>query len=387
MGVPYPKTFTKGQTSPPIAANDNRPGRVYLPANDNRRIGRSMLPQIARGLRKMPIRAWQIEAALSLVEQLASRPGFGDAPTPWEPGPEGLDLTGWDTLENFGRPEHFNVPGTAGNGWTWPNVTQATHYSYPGALVGYTGTPGFYDYGYVTEFQTAADPNASEFSTWAHYDFDGPATSGELENVAGWDYWRVGSAKTYGRQAGNLKPVPQVAPLWWYPPRPATEPAPMSQVRLYSKWQVDPLGNPLRGPAPVSRTRTAPLPKRPDKHTKERKFALTVSGIGRLILGSVTEGFDTVSAIFDALPLALRQKLWAQNGGYLSPIDKALAIYRYFDQVDMAKAVQNLTYEQLEDYVYGRIGQITAKANRRRGMPGGAELGPALEGIRVTIRG
>ena len=195
MGVPYPKTFTKGQ--PLQSANDNRPGRVYLPANDNVRRGRSMIPQIARAARRMPFKDWRIQAALELAAQLAD---FGAIdPEAWVPGrDEGLDTTGWDVLENFGRPEHFNVPGVAGNGYAWPNVTQATHYSYPGALVGYTGTPGYYDPGYVTEFQTAADPNATEFSTWAHYDFDGPATAGELENVAGYYYWRVGTAKTYG---------------------------------------------------------------------------------------------------------------------------------------------------------------------------------------------
>ena len=134
-------------------------------------------------------------------------------------------------------------------------------------------------------------------------------------------------------------------------------------------------------------TRLNPLPRPPGPRTKERKFALTVSGVGRLILGHVTEGIDTIQAIYDALPLKLRQRLWRMNGNYMSPLDKALAIYRYINDIDPQKAVENLVYEQIEDYVYGRLGRITAEANKRRGFPGGLELGPALEGVRFTIRG
>ena len=103
-------------------------------------------------------------------------------------------------------------------------------------------------------------------------------------------------------------------------------------------------------------------------------------GAASVALNIVTESMDAAVAIYNALPWWLRRQLWKEHGGYMSPWDKAMAVYENFAQLNLADALRNLAMEQLEDKAYGKLGRVAADANRRRGSPGGLNLGPALEG-------
>ena len=375
MGVPYPKTFPAGQPYP-APANDNRPGRVYLPANDNRRRGRSGVPDIRRAARRMPFRDWRLELALKGLDMLIGEPG-GEAS--WLPGrPEGVDFSGWEVLHDFGREPHYNT-GTSDYVRAWPNITYGTHFNYPFALAGHPAPNGYTFY--VTEFFQNPGYNLADdiISEWHLHG---------VENY-GVDYHRLSSARTWTRTTAEPGTYPEWLPETQPVPgvRVAPKPQPMARVREISKYAYDPMGNPLRGPVPAARPlpRLRPLPRPPSKHTKERKFAITISGIGRLIVNGATETMDAVQSLYDALPASLRARLFREHGGYMSPLDKAEAVYRYINEIDGQKAVQNLIYNEIEDRIIGRLGRTVAAANRRRGSPGGLQLGPALEGVRYKV--
>lgn len=382
MGVPYPKTFPKWEPFQP--ANDNRPGNVWLPANDNKLKGSSMIPNTRRALREMTFADARLNFAVRVISLTWDYlegdydPNADIGQVGW---PGGVPTEGFDLYADFGRVPHFGVAGVAGNGYAWPNVTLGTTFNYPFALAGYTGTPGVYDSSYVSEFQNASsslDPN-DYFSVW-HYH--------ALEDVSGWAYWRVSSSQTWVREAGGTNPIPSYIPA--HDPFPAPIPTPVAKpmwrVRHDSKLFRDVFGNQVRGPEPLPRTHPNPeFPKPPGKHVKERKMALSITGVGSAIINLATESMDFVQAVYDALPEWLRKQLWKEHGGYMSPLDKAEALYKYANQIDLQKMLTNLLKESAEDRFYGQIGRLTAKANALRDSPGGLQLGPALEGVRFTV--
>lgn len=133
--------------------------------------------------------------------------------------------------------------------------------------------------------------------------------------------------------------------------------------------------------APGTRPTPVPgnLPAPPPKGTKERKLVLAVGGKLARIIGEVSEVGDYIESFYNALPQALRTKLWLANGRRkLGAWAQAVAVYENFDQVNDWQLISNLIANEIEDRAYGKLGQITAKANRRRGAAGGLTLGPAL---------
>lgn len=83
------------------------------------------------------------------------------------------------------------------------------------------------------------------------------------------------------------------------------------------------------------------------------------SPLGRVI-GAITETADIISAIYGAIPSKYRRKGVTIQG-------KADAIWKHFDEIDWWKAFQNLTENQIEDFVFGRIGRIGKRASRKLG--------------------
>jgi len=53
-------------------------------------------------------------------------------------------------------------------------------------------------------------------------------------------------------------------------------------------------------------------------------------------------------------------------------------IYENIDNIDWGKALDNLIENQIEDYVFGKIGQKSAEASRASGGTKGWQLGPVF---------
>lgn len=378
MAQPYPKTFP-GYNFPTIPANDNRIGGfpyVGKPANDNRLPGKSMVPSIGSGLRRMRVseaRLRLILEGMSLVFDLLQGQQWGDVMPAEIPGvPEGIDLTGWTMVNNFGRAPHFNVAGQSTQGtaapYSWPNVTKDTLFNYNFALAGFGGTQ-------VPEFFVAPLPNANHFNFWHSYS---PAIQS--------GYWRVGSSQRWARNVGNTNPVPQwhpaQDPVPQYVPIPVVRSKPMWRVRIDSRIQESIHGDPLRGPVtrtvPVPRPDTRPKPPGPD--VKETKWHGKIRAILATIAEGITEVQDFVDCLYDALPLDLRLKLGLRRG-YADLELKMDALYRYWGQLDAGKALTNLVYNGMEDAIAGRVYGAISRARSNLGVV----TGPVVHGVRVTI--
>lgn len=115
---------------------------------------------------------------------------------------------------------------------------------------------------------------------------------------------------------------------------------------------------------PATRHETKNRP--PRNREKEKKIHVrTVAGGAWAVLNLITEGLDFLDVLWGALPKQHKTK------GRPTPYDKARDIYDNWEAIDVAKAVENYINNQIEDYVYGMIGQQVAKAQGIIGSPTG----------------
>lgn len=191
-------------------------------------------------------------------------------------------------------------------------------------------------------------------------------------------------------------PVPVVPPVPVRPPLPRPGPRP------------SPNPPPAPDEPPVVHVLPSAPPSRPPPRTRERKFVVGFpAGVALTWVNDITEVRDFVDALESGLPFEDRAKpVWVpggdkwnwvrvahktasgktyytwerQLGHYRPPTlqEQAQAIYQNIDNMQWDTAFGALLTEQAKDMFYGRLGRITAGANRRRGMPGGIALGPAF---------
>jgi len=136
---------------------------------------------------------------------------------------------------------------------------------------------------------------------------------------------------------------------------------------------------PLTGKGPKLRVRPPIISRPPGANEKERKaYGIGGSGLAAAvkIANAASEFNDALNAIWGALPK------WAQTrqkGMRTLPHQKALDLYRHWDQVDLGKALKNLLNEHFQDKAIGSIGKMQAKAaaklNPHHGLPIGFQAG------------
>lgn len=371
-------------------ANDNKPRvRLPTPANDNAVIRHTAgaIARIARvGLRLHP---WVRAASLALDVLDALEQTGRDGSQYWDfgalPGGNAINRLSWDL-------RYVSVVGTKatiiGKAVTdqvhnlMPHVimypANATANYPPGIQVGIggqaLGTPGFpSNVRAYWNCRLSDNPNA-----WAN------------TNRYRWLWgYRMNNSVALGQEA-PLVTVPARAPrrvpstepfftpLPWTSPmpvgRPAPMPTPIKGVGTLPGREVGPLpdGKPRPGVDPNSPPNQ---PRPPTGRTKERKFAIAVGGAWAAGINFVTEGLDLVAALYKSLPKWLQNKLWKENGGYMSPYDKALAIVQYFHLIQGDELIFNLLDMQSEDRTYGKIGGHVKNANANLIGGGGITLG------------
>lgn len=161
-------------------------------------------------------------------------------------------------------------------------------------------------------------------------------------------------------------------------------PAPQPRVRP-QPW-VNPWPTPDLPPFP--RHRPGPTrPSRPPPRTKERKSTLTVTGtpVG-WALNVVTESLDVLNCAYKSMPKSKQiPPRWdpSRHGGQggwrrASPQQIAMHVYANAAHISVANFVRCLMENQVEDYLIGKIGQLTRSANQRSAQFAGFAFGPAL---------
>lgn len=120
------------------------------------------------------------------------------------------------------------------------------------------------------------------------------------------------------------------------------------------------------------RPRNRRPPGKGDRKVRIRGLLLA----GYHVINFLTEQNDFITALWNALPR--RYQRWdGPKGKAPTPYDKAKAIFTHLDQVDVAKAVENVVNNWIEDFVYGNLGRSAAAGNQ---LTGGQGAGTALSG-------
>lgn len=167
---------------------------------------------------------------------------------------------------------------------------------------------------------------------------------------------------------------PQPEPKTEPKPDPKTDPEPtviidISPGTTTTPGVIDPPGKPDK---PV---------RRPPRGTKERKARVgALFGIIWRGIGTVTEGLDFLNNLYEALDWKLKRDWYNQHGRQPTPQEKLQIIYKNINNLDIVKALQNYTKDQIEDMIYAAGGKKAAEANTLLNRPIGIEAGGGLTG-------
>jgi hypothetical protein len=215
-----------------------------------------------------------------------------------------------------------------------------------------------------------------------------------VQPLPGW------SAETVRDGGLRLSPAPHPAP-WSPEPWVHVRPGPGRRtIRLPRSIEVEvPKARPVRepvvepvpvvGPTPVGEVVMEPGKRPvvrpglardvpPPRGVRERKAGLTHRGVRLLVdlvrrgVNPFTEFLDAVDALHDALPRELQSRSGGASG-------RIRAVWDHWRQVDVAQAIENLIWNQVEDMVFGYLsGRPWQHGVVRGSVPIGYGAGPAL---------
>lgn len=369
---PYgPPAGGSGGFRPPAPANDNF--RLPTPANDNfrvpprqwapRAIVRRTLPPVMRGASLFRVTPFGFAAGFVgdlLVEYLSQQiPIRGPVPASHDK----WNAMGWDTRSQCSPRGPTGILRFPSSLYCGPYNGEG----FEGEGVEVVG-PIFGNYQfYASHFQKNAPvvyPDEWRFNIQYRY-FD-VKQSPDIPPYPGNEPALLGPRKlVYGR----------VDPASWFPeavsPMAFRSPASgraswamEAQRPARSAWTS---GEPSVQPAPAQWRYPRPV-RRPPK--KDKKLRLTVQGTAvGFAFNTVTESTDIINSLHDALPYKYQHKRPDPQG-------KVLAIQRHWQHMDWGLALQNLIANQVEDYIFGKIGKISARANAVADLR--IQFGPAL---------
>lgn len=187
------------------------------------------------------------------------------------------------------------------------------------------------------------------------------------------------------------QPAPFPRPLPWrviphVRPNPERAPGEQDERGPVPVPRLSPGLGPRFGPGVSPGSRTAPFPTPvttiggggttnslvryenapPAPGEKERKF-VAFPRFAQPILGPITETWDAVEAIWNALPEDCKTK-------HKTLQSMLRDIFDCFERLNVQQAIQNLIANQIEDYVFGLLGKQLAKASRQFGSPVGLQF-------------
>lgn len=189
----------------------------------------------------------------------------------------------------------------------------------------------------------------------------------------------VGDPQSYWRRVSGTVPADAKLPVEWYAPQdqprpqeywlPAVDPffvppgffqpviSPLPRQLSRYQWSTQAEGNWSEvGPAPTRRPRAAQenVYAKTPPGTKERKTKVRRAAVFLLRQAyKATEAVDAIEALHDgvgSMPSALPKEYRAKSGKIQ---DKAEALYRHWDKIDVEQAVLNLAANQFLDLLVG----------------------------------
>lgn len=192
-----------------------------------------------------------------------------------------------------------------------------------------------------------------------------------------------------------LEPSPQVAPdplpisphrppapRNWRSPTEGRQVGPAPAVRERPEERLKPSDRPATeiellprpGPAvsaPGSHSQKPPK-GRGNKERKMKTKSAQAFNMVRRLFESAFEGVDILEAIFLALPKHIRDRY---PGWRRDPRIMIAAIHRHAQTVDMQEMLENLIWNEVEDFLYGGLGRVSQTAAQRLHLSTGPQFG------------
>lgn len=151
-------------------------------------------------------------------------------------------------------------------------------------------------------------------------------------------------------------------------------------------WSVSYEDGPVRVGAPE--THTLAPPARSGRTEREGKIkAPKALALALHAIAPVTEMFDLIEALYDALPEEYRPRYkdTPYEKLFTTPQEKFAALYQHFDKVNLYDALQNIASNEIEDRIIGTFGQMGANASINQGLVQGGGFNSALRPTRKYI--
>lgn len=152
--------------------------------------------------------------------------------------------------------------------------------------------------------------------------------------------------------------------------QPRRGPGPRPRPRLPT--ERDPMAPPVAGepgptivvgPGTVTEGNPAPgaRPHPPRRGEKEKKVRSGLPFLIRHPVNAATEAKDFIDAVWEAIPW--KDRIAYHEGKKVPRADqKARALYDLFDKIDWEEAIENIVENQIEDFVFGKAGQLSKKS-------------------------
>lgn len=177
------------------------------------------------------------------------------------------------------------------------------------------------------------------------------------------------------------RPMPTPAPFP-FPAIPARQPNPFRDPKEQTQRGNGPARapksepftsfSPGRAPQQMNPGRRPPGPR--EKEPPKRIFAAGPKELLTRFLGGLGEMKDLTDAIYDAVPKRLKPKGFDRP---FTPQEKLLWLYQNPDAIDIRRALYNWLLNEGEDRALGKLGRLSAAANRARNASAGNQQGDA----------
>lgn len=185
----------------------------------------------------------------------------------------------------------------------------------------------------------------------------------------------------YQRTAGNYPPDSTLDPYFPFAPTIPSTSLPFVTPPVV----VEPVSGTASYRAyPMTVAREQHKLDRARRNEREKKIKMQGSLGVLALLNAASEAVDLVDCIYDAIPRKYRPRYG--NTRFVlrhpTPQQKVLAIYQHFDKIDIPKALGNVVSNEIEDRIFGKLGNLSKNVShglRVHGdLPIGLQAGRAL---------
>lgn len=127
-------------------------------------------------------------------------------------------------------------------------------------------------------------------------------------------------------------------------------------------------------PGPATSAPGNPV-RRPPKRVRERKLrtrSAQAFNLIRRVFEAAFEAVDIIDAIYEALPRNVRDWYGITRR---DPVDRMWVIHRHWQTISLEEMVVNLVANEVEDYIYGRLGRVSQNVAQNLFLSTGPQFG------------